>query len=75
MPLAYPHSATIWVFEDDGAWPSPWHSRSQRDVGRLHVATYQLPVDADGDVDLTTSEWDQEAATLEERHPGCLFVY
>lgn len=75
MSLPYPESTEIDVFTDDGRWPERWFNRPAHEIQALFVARYVVPTDEDGDVYLSSEEWDTFAEQAEKDHPGCIFLY
>lgn len=74
--LPYPLGSEIRVFRDDGGFGrGRWFNRSIHKLQELLVGSYSLPVDEEGDVDLSFEQWIAFAKELVRDHENAVFVY
>lgn len=69
----YPQGDTVRVFRDDAVWDrhSAWFLVPAPKLEELHVATYRLDVDDQGDPINPVGDLEY----IEQQHPGCVYVY
>jgi hypothetical protein len=60
----YPIGNCVRIYQDDGKWEqySAWFQRTSADLQRLHIATYDLPTDDQGDCCVSRDWWDHLVA-------------
>jgi hypothetical protein len=63
----------VSVFQDSPKWSEVdrWFKLTLEELEALHVATYRLPEDEDGD----PIRLEETIAAIKARHPGCVYLY